>query len=508
VSEQIQIERIENQLTRMENSLRTALSSASPPSWIIVVGHYPIFSAGDHGDIDEMKSYLLPLLLKYNVHAYICGHDHISEHLTYSNMSFYVVGAGSMTDSMKRTSSAELVWGLGGVTAFAVVNVDSAKFELSYYTDSLTRVYSHAMYQPTRVPTMIPTQLPRRFSRSPTSPPQATEDNENSSNSLMSFHPSPVQIGFMTASATFIVVLAMLMLRVRSNKRKLLNGGDQGPHHGGYIHKVSKSPRIVYPLPHHGKGANMGGYEGRGGIVFPNRQRATLPILPGTHGYFGISKRVGDIEEGGLSNEQFQLPARSHRHHGMRTQALSPPKSRQSVSPDGQRVRGRVSDPSAGKHRDITTKRKIESRGEDWASAHGDHEDAELELELKKLLSYIKRKKSKSPAGKHRHVEKTTSSHAKVVNSSVTLKDTAPAGAPSPSRNARVSTIPIASAVNVSTVTPSMVQLQSWLQQRTVESHRMHTDTEVVGTRQSPGKKSKQSVHSHNHNHNRASTHG
>jgi 3',5'-cyclic AMP phosphodiesterase CpdA len=114
VSEQIQIERIENQLTRMENSLRTALSSASPPSWIIVVGHYPIFSAGDHGDIDEMKSYLLPLLLKYNVHAYICGHDHISEHLTYSNMSFYVVGAGSMTDSMKRTSSAELVQSIAG----------------------------------------------------------------------------------------------------------------------------------------------------------------------------------------------------------------------------------------------------------------------------------------------------------------------------------------------------------------------------------------------------------
>lgn len=51
------------------------------PTWLIVVGHYPIFSRGEHGDISELKEYLLPLLIKYKVNAYICGHDHISEHL-------------------------------------------------------------------------------------------------------------------------------------------------------------------------------------------------------------------------------------------------------------------------------------------------------------------------------------------------------------------------------------------------------------------------------------------
>ena len=51
------------------------------PTWLLVVGHYPIFSRGEHGDISELKEYLLPLLIQYKVNAYLSGHDHISEHL-------------------------------------------------------------------------------------------------------------------------------------------------------------------------------------------------------------------------------------------------------------------------------------------------------------------------------------------------------------------------------------------------------------------------------------------
>ena len=48
------------------------------PTWLLVAGHYPIYSVGEHGDTSELKSYLQPLLQKYNVHAYFCGHDHLS----------------------------------------------------------------------------------------------------------------------------------------------------------------------------------------------------------------------------------------------------------------------------------------------------------------------------------------------------------------------------------------------------------------------------------------------
>jgi hypothetical protein len=47
------------------------------------MGHYPIYSSGEHSDISELVSYIDPLLVEYNVDAYFCGHDHISEHLRY-----------------------------------------------------------------------------------------------------------------------------------------------------------------------------------------------------------------------------------------------------------------------------------------------------------------------------------------------------------------------------------------------------------------------------------------
>ena len=51
------------------------------PTWLLVAGHYPVFSTGEHGDTSELKNYLVPLLEKYRVHAYFCGHDHLSGQL-------------------------------------------------------------------------------------------------------------------------------------------------------------------------------------------------------------------------------------------------------------------------------------------------------------------------------------------------------------------------------------------------------------------------------------------
>ena len=78
-----QIALIQQQLVHIEKMLSDAVRNR--PTWLLVVGHYEVFSAGDHGDMSEMKQYLLPLLQKYDVDAYICGHDHISEILTYGD---------------------------------------------------------------------------------------------------------------------------------------------------------------------------------------------------------------------------------------------------------------------------------------------------------------------------------------------------------------------------------------------------------------------------------------
>lgn len=119
-----------------------------PPTWLFVAGHYPVFSRGDHGDTSEIKTYLLPLLIEYNVHAYFAGHDHISEHLQYKGIEFFVVGAGCMTDSLKSNSDASLVWAGTGYSAFAAVQAFRDCLTITFIDSASQKRYSYTLQNP------------------------------------------------------------------------------------------------------------------------------------------------------------------------------------------------------------------------------------------------------------------------------------------------------------------------------------------------------------------------
>jgi acid phosphatase len=69
--------------------------SESKAGWKIVVGHHPIYSGGIHGDQPELIGQVLPLLQRYKVQAYFCGHDHDLQHLRAGNVNLFVSGGGS-----------------------------------------------------------------------------------------------------------------------------------------------------------------------------------------------------------------------------------------------------------------------------------------------------------------------------------------------------------------------------------------------------------------------------
>ena len=56
-------------------------------------GHYPVYSAGSHGPTPALISDVLPLLKAHGAH-YVCGHDHMLEHISDTGVEHILTGAG------------------------------------------------------------------------------------------------------------------------------------------------------------------------------------------------------------------------------------------------------------------------------------------------------------------------------------------------------------------------------------------------------------------------------
>lgn len=62
--------------------------------FIIVCGHYPLFSGGPHGDSPELVDRLLPIFKQYGVCVYISGHEHNIQHIFRDGVHCLISGTG------------------------------------------------------------------------------------------------------------------------------------------------------------------------------------------------------------------------------------------------------------------------------------------------------------------------------------------------------------------------------------------------------------------------------
>jgi len=92
------VDRRSPQYEWIENELKTSTAEI-----ILVNGHYPVFSVGDHGPTSELVNNLIPLLNKYKVNAFLSGHDHVVEHITSEkapDTDFFLIGMATTPDPL------------------------------------------------------------------------------------------------------------------------------------------------------------------------------------------------------------------------------------------------------------------------------------------------------------------------------------------------------------------------------------------------------------------------
>lgn len=74
--------------------LDESLAAAKRP-WKIVYGHHQLYSSGWYGNNLPMIDVLQPLLKKYAVDFYICGHEHDKELIEAEGIKYIISGTGS-----------------------------------------------------------------------------------------------------------------------------------------------------------------------------------------------------------------------------------------------------------------------------------------------------------------------------------------------------------------------------------------------------------------------------
>lgn len=94
----------------------------SRATWKVVVGHHPIRSGGRHGGSAELKERLEPLLARYGVQAYICGHDHALQHVQVGGIHHVCTGAGSSAGDVARIKGTRFAASEPGFAVFTLAS--------------------------------------------------------------------------------------------------------------------------------------------------------------------------------------------------------------------------------------------------------------------------------------------------------------------------------------------------------------------------------------------------
>lgn len=216
ISTDTQAARIADQLFHVEQMLIAAENS----TWVVVCGHYPIYTSGEHGDSSELITYLQPLIAKYNVSMYLAGHDHLSGHLQHEGIEYFIAGGGAMVDPLGDVSSvATDVWYGTGYAAFSVLQVTKNTLAIKFIHWNGTEMYNYTLHNPRNNASLLsvpnPTPAPSR------GPERGKGPRSGSGRSIHLVVPDvPPSLLYIAVAAGSLTGLMLSILFFPLNKRK------------------------------------------------------------------------------------------------------------------------------------------------------------------------------------------------------------------------------------------------------------------------------------------------
>lgn len=128
--------------------------TSSTADYLIVAGHYPIYSICEHGPTSEMIANVLPLLEKGKVTAYLAGHDHCMEYLNAgTQLDHHGIGSAHSNDPStahaKAVPANSLKWHVEGHSGgFASFDISKSGLTVRHHAGNGTVVFTAPTHAP------------------------------------------------------------------------------------------------------------------------------------------------------------------------------------------------------------------------------------------------------------------------------------------------------------------------------------------------------------------------
>lgn len=159
----------QNQLEWLDAQL-----GASTADYVIVGGHYPVFSIAEHGPTNSLQPNKFPYLRKHKVSAYLCGHEHNEQHIDVGDgVQYHIIGSAHNHDTStahKNTIKSDQLKFHGTPDGgFATVSVSKAGMVITHLDGDGKVLYTAPAIPPRgSVPTPTPTPTPTPPAPAPT----------------------------------------------------------------------------------------------------------------------------------------------------------------------------------------------------------------------------------------------------------------------------------------------------------------------------------------------------